>query len=143
VSSLFSSVLGGVLIGLAATLYWVTNCRVAGVSGIVRDVLVSGAPGARREALAFLLGLFSAGAIGALFRAPPAAATAQPVAVLLVAGLLVGFGTNLGGGCTSGHGVCGVARLRVRSLVATAVFIAAGAISVALIGRLLPGWSAR
>jgi uncharacterized membrane protein YedE/YeeE len=143
VSSLFSAVLGGVLIGLAATLYWVTNRRVAGVSGMVRGVLTGGAPGVRGESLAFLLGLFSAGAIGALFRSAHAAATAQPGAVLLVAGLLVGFGTNLGGGCTSGHGVCGVARLRVRSLVATAVFLAAGALSVAMIGRLLPGWSAR
>jgi len=138
-----SAVLGGVLIGLAATLYWATNRRIAGVSGLVRAALVGGGPGARREPLAFLLGLVSAGVIGALFRASPSPAAAQPVAVLMVAGLLVGFGTNLGGGCTSGHGVCGVARLRARSLVATATFVAVAALTVALVARLLPTWSAR
>ena len=142
-SSLFSAVLGGVLIGLAATLYWVTNRRVAGVSGLVRGALAGGQPGARREPLAFLLGLVTAGVIGAGLHASPAAAITQPAAALVVAGLLVGFGTNVGGGCTSGHGVCGVARLRVRSLVATAVFVGAGAVTVALIARLLPAWGVR
>jgi hypothetical protein len=142
-SGFVPAVLGGVLVGLAATLYWVANRRVAGVSGIVRGALAGGDAGSRREPLAFLAGLVSAGAVGALFRAAPHAAEAQPTAVLVLAGLLVGFGTAVGGGCTSGHGVCGVARLRPRSLIATATFVAVGALTVALVARLLPGWSAR
>ena len=131
-AGVISALLGGALIGLAATLFWGANQRVAGVSGILRGAL-RGDDG-RREPIAFLLGLVSAGLIASLFRAPPPAA-GPPFAGLLVAGLLVGFGTRVGGGCTSGHGVCGLSRFRVRSLVATIVFVAVGMLTVFVIGR--------
>jgi uncharacterized protein len=141
-SALLSALLGGVLIGLAASIYWAANRRIAGVSGIVRAAVLGGADGARGEPLAFLLGLVSAGALASIFRAPPAA-VGQPIALLWLGGLLVGFGTRVGGGCTSGHGVCGLSRLSGRSLVATLTFIAAGAITVALVARALPSWGVR
>ena len=139
-SGVIAALLGGALIGLAATLFWAANQRVAGVSGILRGALRG--DGGRREPVAFLLGLVSAGLIGSLLRAPPVVA-GPPIAVLLVAGLLVGFGTRVGGGCTSGHGVCGVSRLRARSLVATLVFVAVGALTVFVIRRGLPSWGVR
>ena len=139
-SALVSAVLGGVLIGLAATFYWAANWRIAGVSGIVRAALVGDdEDGARREPLAFVLGLISAGMIASLFRAPPAV-VGQPLAVALLGGLLVGFGTRVGGGCTSGHGVCGISRVRPRSIVATLTFVALGALTVALVARAAPSW---
>ena len=138
-SALISAALGGVLIGLAATLYWAANWRIAGVSGIVRAALAGDEGGTRREPLAFLLGLVSAGLIASVVRAPPTV-VGQPLAVALVGGLLVGFGTRVGGGCTSGHGVCGISRVRPRSLVATLTFVALGALTVALLGRAVPAW---
>ena len=131
---MLSGLLGGALIGVAATLYLLATGRIAGVSGIVGGALRE--PQARNERLAFLAGLIAAGLIAALVAAPTAAsATATPV--LLVAGLLVGFGTRVGGGCTSGHGVCGVSRGSLASLVATATFIATGAATVAIVSRVL------
>jgi uncharacterized membrane protein YedE/YeeE len=126
---MLSGLLGGALIGLAATVYLLATGRVAGVSGILAGAL--GGREARGERIAFLAGLIGAGLIAALVAAP-AAATPYPTAVLIVAGLLVGFGTRIGGGCTSGHGVCGISRLSGASLVATATFIAAGAATVAV-----------
>ena len=130
-SGVIAALLGGALIGLAATLFWGANRRVAGVSGILRGALRG--DGGRREPIAFLLGLVSAGLVATLLRAPPALAVSSPgpsTAVLLGAGLLVGFGTRVGGGCTSGHGVCGLSRFRLRSLVATLTFVAVGALTV-------------
>jgi uncharacterized membrane protein YedE/YeeE len=137
---MLSALIGGALIGLAATYFWLENGRVAGVSGILRGAVLS--PGDRREMLPFLAGLVSAGLAFAAFGARPAA-TAQPLAVLLVAGVLVGFGTRLGRGCTSGHGVCGLSRLSRRSLAATLTFMAVAAATVFLTARLAPGWLAR
>src|SRR6185295_17559208 len=124
-SALWSAAFGGVLIGLAATLYWAANWRIAGVSGIVRAALAGDEAGGRAEPLAFLFGLITAGLFASALRAPPAV-VGQPLAVALVGGLLVGFGTRVGGGCTSGHGVCGIGRFSLRSLVAVAVFMATG-----------------
>lgn len=129
-----SGLLGGALIGLAATLYWFATGRVAGVSGIVGGALRE--RHARGERIAFLAGLIAAGLVAAL-AASPASANPYPTPVLLVAGVLVGFGTRVGGGCTSGHGVCGISRLSLSSLVATATFIAAGAATVAIASRIL------
>jgi uncharacterized membrane protein YedE/YeeE len=124
-----NGLLGGALIGLAATVYLLATGRAAGVSGIVAGAL--GERAARGERIAFLAGLVAAGLIAAVV-ASPASATPYPTPVLIVAGVLVGFGTRLGGGCTSGHGVCGVSRLSRASLVATATFIATGAATVAI-----------
>ena len=115
---------GGVLIGLAATLLLWLNGRVAGVSGVLNGVLFP-ARGDVPWRVAFLLGLVAAAGLYLAF-APLATAprTDFPRAALLVAGLLVGFGTRMGNGCTSGHGVCGIGRLSLRSLVAVLVFMA-------------------
>ena len=123
--------LGGVLIGAAATLLWAVNGRTAGVSGIVGGALrpVRGEVGWQ---LAFLAGLLLVGLVaGAL---APEAFGAAPLGWggLAVAGLCVGAGTRLGGGCTSGHGVCGISRGSGRSLVATVTFMAAGVVTVAV-----------
>ena len=132
---MWTGLLGGALIGLAATVYWLATGRTAGISGIV-----SGALGREREArgerIAFLAGLVAVGVLAAVVSSP-AAANPYPLPVLIAAGVLVGFGTRLGRGCTSGHGVCGISRLSITSLIATATFIGAGAVTVAVAHRLL------
>lgn len=126
------ALLGGALIGLAASILWALNGRRAGVSGIVGGLLQP----LRGEADwqgAFLLGLVLAGFVGTLLA--PSAFGASPLALgpLLVAGLLVGAGTRLSGGCTSGHGVCGISRGSRRSVVATVTFMASAVVTVALV----------
>jgi hypothetical protein len=116
-----AAAIGGALIGLAATLLMLLTGRIAGISGILGD-LVDLAGGDRAWRLAFVAGLIAAplafAATGHALRAP-----AMPgSAIVVVAGLLVGFGTRLGSGCTSGHGICGIARLSPRSLAATLTF---------------------
>jgi uncharacterized membrane protein YedE/YeeE len=135
---MLNGLVGGALIGAAAALYWFATGRVAGVSGILGGALRERQ--ARNERLAFLAGLVAAGVVAALLAAPASASTSAspyPLPVLVVAGLLVGFGTRLGGGCTSGHGLCGVSRASLSSIVATATFIATGAATVAIAGRFL------
>jgi uncharacterized membrane protein YedE/YeeE len=129
---MLTGVLGGALIGLAATLYWLSTGRTAGVSGILAGAL--GERAARSERVAFLAGLIVAALVAAV-AASPASVTPYPTPVLLVAGVLVGFGTRVGGGCTSGHGVCGVSRLSPASVIATAIFVATGAATVAIATR--------
>jgi uncharacterized membrane protein YedE/YeeE len=126
----FSALLGGVLIGLAAALMWWLLGRIAGVSNILGQAFGSG-EGESNWRLAFIAGLVLAG-LGAKLFVPDAVHFSLPggYGQLIVAGLLVGFGTQLGGGCTSGHGVCGMSRLSPRSIVATLVFMAAGALAV-------------
>ena len=132
---------GGALIGLAAALMLAVNGRILGVSGIAAGLVASATSGGERLLrVAFLLGMLAGGiAIGRLFpQALPGALTSNQW-VLGVAGVAVGFGTRLGGGCTSGHGVCGMARLSPRSLVATGTFMAAGIVTVYLIRHVLGG----
>lgn len=120
-----ASALGGAMLGLAAAAMLVFNGRIAGISGIVGGVLEPGPASAdRRWRLAFLVGLLLGGVALQLVlpRALPGAAI-EPLPLLALAGVLVGFGTRLGSGCTSGHGVCGISRLSKRSLVATGVFM--------------------
>lgn len=133
---------GGAVIGLAATLFWLANGRIAGVSGILADIVTARAGRQRAESAAFVAGLLAAGLLLARLR-PPALTSDRPYAVLLLAGLLVGVGTRLARGCTSGHGVCGVSRLAPRSLLATATFIVAGAIAVLALNHLSPGAAVR
>jgi uncharacterized membrane protein YedE/YeeE len=130
-----SALLGGCLIGLAATWLWFANGRVAGVSGIVHGALRDA--GQRTERVLFLVGLLAAGVLARLVHGPIHPPT-QPAFALLAAGLLVGFGTRVGGGCTSGHGVCGLSRFSPRALVATVTFIALGAATVFVVAHLLP-----
>jgi hypothetical protein len=129
---------GGALIGLAASLLLVAHGRVAGISGIYGGVLERDAPD-KAYRVWFLLGMVLVG-VAVRFIAPSAYGDTHigNLALIIPAGLLVGFGTRLGNGCTSGHGVCGLSRFSGRSLAATLVFIAAGAVSV-LLRRTLGG----
>jgi len=124
---------GGILIGLAAGAFLLVNGRIAGISGIVGGAFSSSA----REAswrYAFVGGLLAGGFLLWLVMPSafpqPTTSSNQSLGVLIVAGLLVGIGTRLGSGCTSGHGVCGIARFSPRSLSATLMFIATGALAV-------------
>lgn len=126
---------GGAIIGLASSLYLLARGHQVGISGMVSDVVRASSVG-RADASAFLAGLVVAGLVARLVS--PAGADIEQVAtvpVLAVAGLLVGFGTRLGGGCTSGHGVSGISRLSPRSIVATLTFIALGALVTFVIRR--------
>ncbi|HTH27507.1 MAG TPA: YeeE/YedE family protein [Sphingobium sp.] len=115
---------GGVLIGLSATLLLWLNGRVAGVSGILNGVLFPNAGDLSWRAM-FLLGLIvAAGLYTALVPGAPLPRTDYSRVALVVAGLLVGFGTRMGNGCTSGHGVCGLGRFSMRSLAAVLTFMA-------------------
>lgn len=121
---------GGLLIGLAAALLFGLTGRIAGISGLLAGALRVGAPEAWLSR-AFIAGLLVAGVIAAMFMGPaPGMLPGIGLPTLIVAGLLVGFGTRLGNGCTSGHGVCGISRLSWRSLVATMTFMAAGFVTV-------------
>jgi uncharacterized protein len=133
------SLLGGAIIGLSVSLLLLVNGRIAGVSGIV-GALFRPATGDIAWRLAFVLGLVLTG--GVLSRVMPSAFGSAPEGsswMVVAAGLLVGFGTRLGNGCTSGHGVCGLSRLSIRSLVSTLTFIVAGAITVFLVKHLFGG----
>ena len=117
--------LGGAMVGAASALLWLVNRRVAGISGIVGGVF--GAPASDRTwRLIFLAGLVLGGAL--MSRVLPAAFAppATPMWLTAVSGVLVGVGTTLANGCTSGHGICGNSRLSPRSMIATCTFIAAG-----------------
>ena len=127
-----SAAIGGALIGLAAALLMLTTGRVAGISGIFGGCLDFGTND-KGWRLAFIAGLILAPLAGGLVGFPLAAPEMPASYVVIVAaGLLVGFGTRRGGGCTSGHGVCGIARLSPRSIVATAIFMVVAVVVVAL-----------
>jgi uncharacterized membrane protein YedE/YeeE len=130
-----ASAAGGALIGAAALLLWLTLGRIAGISGII-----AGAVGPDRAwRLAFLAGLIGAPLAWVALAGAPALDIAAGPVTLIFAGLLVGFGTRLGSGCTSGHGVCGLARLSPRSLAATGLFMATAAAVVFLLRHVLGG----
>ena len=132
----WSSLAGGILIGVAAAMLILVNGRIAGVAGIVGGLLRP-ASGDMAWRFAFIIGLLAAPAAYLLSAepAPPTIAAGYPV--LVAAGLLVGVGTRYGSGCTSGHGVCGVSRLSPRSLAATLVFMAAGIATVFVVRHLV------
>lgn len=132
----WSSLAGGVLIGLSAALLILGSGRVAGISGIVGGLLKPGGPDTVWR-LAFLGGLLAAPLLWRLFAALPEAQPVTGGGMLVVAGLLVGIGTRYGSGCTSGHGVCGLSRLSPRSLVATLAFMGAGFATVYVVRHLL------
>jgi uncharacterized membrane protein YedE/YeeE len=133
----WSALAGGALIGLAASLLLLGNGRIAGISGIVSGLLVRQRGDVAWRAL-FVAGLVLAGVFAQLVSPEHLGRSASSLAATAAAGLLVGVGTRLGNGCTSGHGVCGLSRLSPRSLAATLTFIASGMLLVALV-RLLGG----
>lgn len=130
VASIIAAAIGGTLIGIAAVAMMALNGRVLGVSGLAAGLLAPRSYGRLARAY-FVAGLVGGGAVIALTmpEAMPGAPTGNR-AVLLLAGLAVGFGTRLGGGCTSGHGVCGMARLSRRSIAATLIFMAVAIVTV-------------
>lgn len=132
----WSSLAGGLLIGIAAAMLILFNGRIAGISGIVGGLLRP-LKGDLWWRIAFLSGLILAPAAFRLAAPLPAAQIDADMATLIAAGLLVGIGTRYGSGCTSGHGVCGVSRLSPRSLMATAAFMAAGFVTVFVVRHLI------
>ncbi len=133
------ALLGGALIGVAASVLLLFTGRIAGISGMVGGALLRETKD-RADRLLFVLGLLVAGSVVYLL-SPSSfpAATSVPVGPAVVAGLLVGFGTRLGNGCTSGHGVCGISRGSTRSMVATAIFMVTAAITVFVTRHVLGG----
>jgi uncharacterized membrane protein YedE/YeeE len=132
------AVSGGLLIGTAAALFLLVNGRVAGISGLAASAARIGTGGTPwSQAVCFIVGLpIGAWVVASFIRRPEIVVTSS-LPLLIAAGLLVGFGTRLANGCTSGHGVCGVARLSPRSLAATAIFMASAAITVFIIRHML------
>ena len=134
-----SAAIGGALIGLAAALLMLSTGRIAGVSGIFGGLLDARAND-KSWRLAFIAGLILAPLTGGLAGyAVPLPDMPASWIVIVVAGLLVGFGSRLGAGCTSGHGVCGIARLSPRSIVATGIFMGVAIVVVALTRHVLGG----
>lgn len=135
----FASLAGGALIGLSSAAVLLFQGRLAGISGICGSLLRP-PPGDTAWRMAFVVGLVTTGVVGArVFPASFSVVGTPSMAWLVVAGLLVGFGTRLGDGCTSGHGVCGVARLSPRSLAATGMFMLTAALTVFVTRHLLGG----
>jgi uncharacterized membrane protein YedE/YeeE len=139
IGSFVAPLLGGALLGGAAGALLLAGGRVAGISGILAGAIA----GARERGwrVAFLAGLVVAGVVGGLLAPGAAGASPRPLGLVVVAGLLVGVGTRLGGGCTSGHGVCGLGRLSKRSLAATLTFMGPGALVAVAASKLLGGAS--
>lgn len=138
----WASLGGGVLIGLSAVMIMGLYGRIAGISGITNGFLgavlpMPGAPGDKGWRIAFLLGLVAAPLAIMLTGETVSQTVPQSLVGMVIAGLLVGVGTSLGSGCTSGHGVCGLARLSRRSMVAVATFMAAGFITVFVLRHIL------
>ena len=126
------ALLGGALIGLASVLLMMLTGRIAGISGILGGCLTLAA-GDKVWRLAFIVGLILAPVTSGVLGYPlPMPQMPASWVTIVIAGLLVGFGARLGGGCTSGHGVCGIARISTRSIVATAIFMGAAMVVVAI-----------
>ncbi|MGR6834975.1 YeeE/YedE family protein [Aliivibrio wodanis] len=126
----WSSLFGGMLLGVSATLLLLLNGKIAGISGVLTGLMT---PKKRDYAWRwlFVLGMISGGLVGGYFLGAEVPKEYQAsISMLIVAGLLVGIGTRLGNGCTSGHGICGIGRLSIRSMVATAVFMFVAAVTV-------------
>ncbi len=132
----WSSLAGGLLIGVATAMFLLFNGRIAGISGIVGGLLrpIAGDIGWR---IAFVAGLAGAPLVYGLAAGLPLVHVDADIATLVVAGLLVGLGTRYGSGCTSGHGVCGLSQLSPRSVAATAAFMLAGFVTVFIVRHLI------
>lgn len=134
----WSSLAGGALIGLAASLWAVANGRIAGISGLIGSLLQRNSEGKSEKGL-FLLGMLVAPLLWGLFATLPRIEFQGGAFGLVAAGVLVGIGTRFGSGCTSGHGVCGISRLSPRSMVATACFMLSGFMTVYVLRHVLEG----
>lgn len=130
-SSIISALIGGGILGLAVVGYLYVNGRITGISGLLSQLLQPKLL-VRSSAMWLLLGLLITPFIYQIFITPEIVIKSSPIG-LIIAGLLVGFGTRLGSGCTSGHGICGISRLSIRSMIATVTFMLAGIITVYVI----------
>jgi uncharacterized membrane protein YedE/YeeE len=130
--TLIASLLGGLLIGIAAALLILFNGKIAGISGIIGG-LISANRDDRFWRIAFLVGLIIAPSVWQIFYPLPTIQISSNTPLVIIAGLLVGIGTRIGSGCTSGHGVCGISRFSTRSIIATLMFMAVGFITVFLV----------
>jgi uncharacterized protein len=130
-----SAFLGGGLLGLSAVGYLYVHGRIAGMSGLIAQIL-NPKTLLQTPALWFLLGLIVTPFVYGLFTQPDIVINARPW-LMIIAGLLVGFGTRLGSGCTSGHGICGISRLSKRSMFATLTFMLAGFVTVYIMRHFL------
>ena len=122
--------LGGLLIGFAAAIYLLINGRIMGASGIIGGLVDGSGKTTAQERLFFIAGLIGAPAVVALLRGAPDTNATSNILLLVLGGLAVGVGTRMASGCTSGHGVCGISRFSTRGIVATLVYLAAGALSM-------------
>jgi uncharacterized protein len=136
-ANIIGGLIGGALIGVASVMLLLFNGRIAGISGILGGVLNSPVQSERLWRLVFVAGLIAGAMAFSLVTGGLAVQLQANLPTLLFAGLLVGFGTRLGSGCTSGHGICGLARRSPRSLVATATFMAFGILTVFLIRHVI------
>jgi len=130
----FSALLGGIIIGLSVVFYFYMTGRLAGISGIFENTITKTSQ--RLSNLAFLLGLVIGPLIYFNFIAPSVPVEfniTHSYLLIIPGGFLVGFGTRLGGGCTSGHGICGIGRLSINSIIATGVFVAIGMLTVTIL----------
>jgi uncharacterized protein len=128
---------GGALIGTGAALLFLTHGRIAGISGVLGSLLPPLPKGGDRSwRISFLLGILLAGMVAARVTPWAIGASVRTPAVVIVAGLLVGYGTRWGSGCTSGHGVCGLSRWSARSMVAVATFMLTGSLTAWIAGGL-------
>lgn len=128
---------GGLIIGTAAALYLLVNGRIMGASGIVGGLVDGSGRDSAGERLSFLAALIAVPALIALATGAPQTHLSGNVAVIVTAGLLVGIGTRLANGCTSGHGVCGISRFSLRGIVATVFYLLGGGLSVLVFRHLL------
>lgn len=132
----FASLFGGVLIGLSAVLLMLINGRIAGVSGLVSRILVYKNINKNLWVFVFFVGLLIGPIFYSLLAGPIKSNSVVDAPWLILAGLLVGFGTFIGNGCTSGHGICGLSRFSIRSLVAVTTFVFSGVLTVYILGLL-------
>ena len=128
---------GGILIGLSAALLLLANGRIAGIIGIAGSLVALRLPAAWTESLLFLAGLIAAPAIYAMVISPPVINITGSLPLLIAGGVLVGIGSRLGSGCTSGHGVCGMSRLSKRSIMATLTFMSIAILVVTISSHLI------
>jgi uncharacterized membrane protein YedE/YeeE len=136
----WASLIGGAMIGLSAVLLMVYEGRIAGISGIASGLLSRDIDGVWKTRLSFVAGLVAAAVLVFLFTGAEVPQTVNAnLPLMAVAGLLVGFGTVWGNGCTSGHGVCGMARLSTRSFVATGIFMVVAIVTVYVTRHVLGG----
>ncbi len=136
--TLLNSLMGGILIGIAATIIFFVNGRIMGISGILGNLIATKETDQKFWRIIFILGVLIGSLIFILLFKEIKSEMVANTTLLIISGFLVGLGTSLGNGCTSGHGICGLSRFSIRSIVATLVFVISGMITVYLInGNLL------